>query len=401
MRKRLWLVALLLCLGPAVLHAQDATCPAIVKAALEATAQDCANVGRNQACYGNVNLNAEPLPGVTDFNFAKPGDLANVAQVQKLTLSSLDEQKQVWGVALMKVQANLPDTLPGQNVTFLLFGDVEIQNTVTSNTESAADATQKLNPMQAFYFKTGLKDAPCESAPESGVLIQTPKGAGRVTLNANGVDINLGSTAFMQAQPGQTMAFSILEGLGIVSAGGQTQVVPAGSWVEVPLDANGIASAPPGKPKPYKNPRLAALPVGNLERPITITPSLTEAEIDQALLTPVSGQWTSDGAQGEFTCSDGFVYKYASDAPPFNLAVSADGNTVSYMHSSGSVVEYTRSVEGVYASKLFNYDDHTQLNTLRVSAPNAIDFQATVTYPSHANCVINVNYQWKLVSAEG
>jgi hypothetical protein len=71
------------------------------------------------------------------------------------------------------------------------------------------------------------------------------------------------------------------------------------------------------------------------------------------------------------------------------------------MHSGGSVVEYSRSVQGVYASSLFTYDDHTQLNTLRVSAPDTIDFQATITYPAHGNCVINVNYQWKLVRAEG
>ena len=34
----------------------------------------------------------------------------------------------MWGVALLRVQANLPDTLPGQNVTMLLFGDVAIEN---------------------------------------------------------------------------------------------------------------------------------------------------------------------------------------------------------------------------------------------------------------------------------
>ena len=32
----------------------------------------------------------------------------------------------------MKLQANLPDTLPGQNVTFLMFGDVQVTNAVTS-----------------------------------------------------------------------------------------------------------------------------------------------------------------------------------------------------------------------------------------------------------------------------
>ncbi|NOG50271.1 MAG: SH3 domain-containing protein [Chloroflexi bacterium] len=31
---------------------------------------------------------------------------------------------------MMRLQANLPDTLPGQNVTFVLFGDVTIEDAV-------------------------------------------------------------------------------------------------------------------------------------------------------------------------------------------------------------------------------------------------------------------------------
>ena len=33
-----------------------------------------------------------------------------------------------WGIAIMGLQANLPDNLPGQNATIVLFGDVEIAN---------------------------------------------------------------------------------------------------------------------------------------------------------------------------------------------------------------------------------------------------------------------------------
>ena len=30
--------------------------------------------------------------------------------------------------------------------------------------------------MQAFYFRSGIGDAPCAEAPNSGILIQTPEG---------------------------------------------------------------------------------------------------------------------------------------------------------------------------------------------------------------------------------
>ena len=31
----------------------------------------------------------------------------------------------------MRLQANIPDTLPGQSVSFLVFGDVQLENKVT------------------------------------------------------------------------------------------------------------------------------------------------------------------------------------------------------------------------------------------------------------------------------
>jgi uncharacterized protein YgiM (DUF1202 family) len=127
-------VLFLLCIAPMIaLAAQD--CPAIVQQALTATDAACVGIGRNQACYGNVQLDAVPQAGIEAFNFSQPGDLVDVASVQSLKLSSMNEAVQEWGVALMKIQANLPETLPGQNVTFLLFGDVELQNAAPSNVD--------------------------------------------------------------------------------------------------------------------------------------------------------------------------------------------------------------------------------------------------------------------------
>jgi uncharacterized protein YraI len=115
--------------------AQAATCPEIVQAALDATDEQCSATERNQACYGNVNLAATPQRGIEDFTFGTPGDIVAVSAVGSLSLSSKIEETGEWGVALMQLQANIPDTSPGQNVTFLLFGDVQITNGVESNAE--------------------------------------------------------------------------------------------------------------------------------------------------------------------------------------------------------------------------------------------------------------------------
>src|SRR5689334_13688153 len=109
---------LLLCLAPVIALAQE-DCPSIIKAALDTTNQFCATIGRNQACYGNITLDAVPQAGIDEdeLDFEKPGDLVSIANVSTLTLSPWDKTQNTWGISLMKLQANLPATLPGQNVT--------------------------------------------------------------------------------------------------------------------------------------------------------------------------------------------------------------------------------------------------------------------------------------------
>jgi len=54
-----------------------------------------------------------------------------VAYLHALKLELSDQVNGVWGLAVMQLQPNIPDTLPGQNVTFLLFGDTEIEDLTT------------------------------------------------------------------------------------------------------------------------------------------------------------------------------------------------------------------------------------------------------------------------------
>ena len=123
----------LLCLAPVVALAQS-DCPAIIQAALDATDQNCDITSRNQACYGNITLESQLRSGVSDTDFDEEGERVDVASVSTLTLRPWNDDG-TWGIALMKLQTSLPDTLPGQNVTFLLFGNVQIENGVETNTE--------------------------------------------------------------------------------------------------------------------------------------------------------------------------------------------------------------------------------------------------------------------------
>lgn len=262
--------------------AQGADCPTIVTTALDSLDAVCAETGRNQACYGNVLIDLQQQVDTEVVPFEAPGDTVNLSDVATMKLAPLNVEANTWGVAMMKLQANIPNTNPGQNVTFLMFGDVEIDNAVT---EDDSDFT----PMQAFYFSSGVGDAGCEEAPESGLLIQTPEGVEEVLLNVNGANMSLGSTAFLQAGVNRDnedefeLAISVLEGQGVIEAYGEVSPIPAGSWIRLRTDRNLNVIAPPDNPVPYKFDRHNILPIGLLEREFEIADSLTQEELDEKI----------------------------------------------------------------------------------------------------------------------
>ena len=325
----LWIVVVLM--GVSGVAAQD-SCPTIVDAALVLADQSCAEVGRNQACYGHEQLDAKLKP--ESALFSASGDLINLADVESLTVGNMDGDGH-WGIALLKVQASLAETLPGQNVTMLLFGQVAISETPTEanavveeslpestpvslqvtassnvNVREAASTNATVigslsagnsltaigrnadgswlrvelpdgnngwvsaqvvtlngdanalpevseyapavvsnpvtgghTPLHAFYFTTGIGDSKCKEAPDSGILMQSPaREHKRMQFVANGVEIDMGSTIYMQAQPAGDMLVSVIGGEINVRAGGTTVMVPEGTRVRIPLDANGIAA---------------------------------------------------------------------------------------------------------------------------------------------------------------
>lgn len=119
--------------GPAVTN----TCPAIVEDALEALGDNCGGMGRNEACYGYRRVDSTFDFEVAPDFFAAPSDRTELASLREIRTAPLDVVSGQWGIALLNIQANIPDTLPGQAVTFLLLGDAVMENQVTA--EEAPD----------------------------------------------------------------------------------------------------------------------------------------------------------------------------------------------------------------------------------------------------------------------
>ena len=281
---------------------ENETCLEQIQAALTSSSEVCSDMGQNQACYGSQPVQAVAIDGATDFSFAAPGDLADLNAIDSLQLSPLNSPDE-WGVALMQVQVNPPNTQPDQYMAMVLFGEVMIENVggrlpPTLNGTIRGSANLRSGPgtnfrivgagsdglevmvdgrnaastwfhfqipdadsawifgdlikiegdfntlptleagevpgsafhsMQAFTFRSGVAGGQCIGAPQDGILVQTTPDQGEVRLQANEVDIRLGSTVFLQAVAGETMTVDVIDDQAQVTAQDVTVSVPAGA----------------------------------------------------------------------------------------------------------------------------------------------------------------------------
>lgn len=140
------------------------TCSALVQQALSSLGDNCDALDRNNACYGFNRVNASFNDVMADDFFSLPSDRANLIQLQSLTTAPLDNDLKHWGIAVLNVQANVPGTLPGQAVNFMLMGDVEM--------ESAVDPAHVYEPVDPVAV-TALADTAFHSGPAANTNILT------------------------------------------------------------------------------------------------------------------------------------------------------------------------------------------------------------------------------------
>jgi hypothetical protein len=212
---------------------QPSTCEELLGKAMDASYQGCQLIGSNEICYGNNDVNAQLTDGsIAPFN--NLGDTIPVNALQSLSTAPMDLNEDIWGIAVFKLQANLPGTVPGQNVSFLVFGDTGIYN--------------YSGDMYSIYFSTGVGSVTCNKVPD-GLKVDVPEGSG-VVFNANGAEIALQGDSVLKANPGESMSLTMLNGSGTVTADGQSQSLVAGEVVTVPLDDSLESSGPPSIPLP-------------------------------------------------------------------------------------------------------------------------------------------------------
>jgi LysM repeat protein len=248
----------------------NASCSEVIEKAIASVGEACAEVGRNQACYGHRLINAETTGAI----FNDVGNIAALSDLRRLSITALNPAVGTWGVALVKAQANLPNTSPGQNVLLLLFGE--------------ASATGLSDDLSAVVLSTGIGRPTCSEAPPNALLIQSPTGQ-QITLNMNGATVTMGSTLYFTAQAGGQMTIATLEGTGVVSANGGTRTVLPGTQVRLDLggqDGLRVISAP-SAPEAYDLPNIRLAPLTLLERSVVLppVPAALATNVDSGILS--------------------------------------------------------------------------------------------------------------------
>ncbi len=199
MRSLGWLIFSWL-LSASLVVAQSNSCPAIVEQALQAVGDNCDQLSRNSACYGFNRVDSTFFAEQESGFFSQPSDRALLGQLLSLKTAPLNTSNGEWGVAVMNVLANVPNSLPGQGVMFLLMGDVEVTNDV--NPEAAFTPAAAVEAVVAQT--TALLGNPTRASNTLATLaIGTPIAADALSVDG----------AFVRAVVGNSAGWVALEAL--------------------------------------------------------------------------------------------------------------------------------------------------------------------------------------------
>lgn len=116
-------------------------CPELVTSAVTLTKSLCEETGLNQICYGHLDMEVQPRWSGVELDFAEPGDIAEVVDIQSLELSAMDVDTGRWGMVLIQVEVINEDgsVSDEDNVQILLFGDVQLSDALTLVQVTALD----------------------------------------------------------------------------------------------------------------------------------------------------------------------------------------------------------------------------------------------------------------------
>ncbi len=149
-------------------------CSPVMLQAVESANRRCRSLDTNQMCYGNALAEARSQPGISNFEFSKPGDVIDLETLSTLRLSATNPANNQWGIVLMQVHAEVRN-LGRDDVTLLLFGDVDIENQYQDFSDGVPANVNVGNDVLNIRRSPGI-DSPIIERLEEGIEVRVIDG---------------------------------------------------------------------------------------------------------------------------------------------------------------------------------------------------------------------------------
>ena len=230
----------------------------LVQQALEDMGDNCTGLDRNSACYGFNRVDSTFVDEALASFFSAPADRAGISQLETISTHPLDLSLDLWGVAVMNVQANVPNALPGQAAVFMLMGETQVENRVdpadafvpadpvdvTLQSDSRVFALPQANSSVLMTADLGTV-LPADGVNEDGTYLRvlTDRGIGWLRIETVTSDADL--TALPALTPDKLspmQAFHVTTAIGDVSCSEAPSLLAVQSpeGIKIDLTANGV-----------------------------------------------------------------------------------------------------------------------------------------------------------------
>lgn len=167
----------------------------------------------------------------------------------------------------------IPNEFAGTGWVYAPYIDVEggadTLTVVTVNSPVPDLAPPEFAPGQSFELLSALPPEDCdETVPVSGLLMQSPSGtSASLKIQINNAEIQFNGTIFIQAQAGDVLRISVLEGQATAIANGSDATATVDNRINIPLDSNLVVNGAP-QSESFSASELPGIPTRLLSRNI-------------------------------------------------------------------------------------------------------------------------------------
>lgn len=286
--------------------AQSDDCAAIVQETISDLHASCSNIAGNSVCFGRAT-SVEALDASNTAPFAQAGDTLSLSNVQQVSTARLVTEGDQWGLAELTVHANVPLSVSGQGLRYILLGDVNLENTVPFDRAFIPSQPIKVAPLVGANLRSfpSTDGRVVASATVGQELLADGLSADQAWLRV----LNDNTPVWISRQVVTTLEGSIED---LPTVGTDTRTLMQSFILKTGTEAAECAGAPPS--------------MMVIQAPDGMTANITVNGIDVRLTCTIALRNLPDNALQLFVLGGGANTGGVSVPPGFTMTVSLDEN---------------------------------------------------------------------------